>query len=128
MRFWAVLISGAALPGSAWAEVCDTERPVWDGTPATQLSEALGLISSPIGLFLLGALTIAVVFRHPMGTALAALMWSCFIAFLVLPDTSGVRAQAMAEGCVAPPTLFIGLSTAICALAVVYTFRRETRL
>lgn len=118
----------AILPGAAWAEVCDTVRPGWDGTSATQVTEALGLFTSPLILFLVAALGVAVVFRHAMGTALVALLWSFFITYLVLPDTSGVRSAAANEGCIASPALFIGLSAAICGAAVFYTFRREKRL
>jgi hypothetical protein len=118
----------ALLPAKTRAETCATLRPDWNGDPATQLSEAIGLFLSPAGLFLGAALAVAVLFRHPMGTCLVALLWSVFITFLVMPDASGQTAMARAEGCLASPTLFIGLSTAICALAVYYTFRRDPRL
>lgn len=118
----------ALLPGTAWADACEQLRPGWDGLPATPVTEALGLFTSPIVLFLLAALGVAVAFRHAMGTALVALLWSFFITYLVLPDTSGVRAAAAEAGCLASPTLFIGLSAAICSAAVFYTFRREKRL
>ncbi|MDA7429658.1 hypothetical protein PGB28_14410 [Primorskyibacter aestuariivivens] len=123
------LIAGlAVLPGTAWAEMCTQLRPGWDGTPATQVTEALGLFTSPLVLFLLAALGVAVAFRHAMGTALVALLWSFFISYLILPDQSGLRAAAVEEGCIASPTLFIALSAAICTVAVIYTFRREKRL
>jgi hypothetical protein len=108
-------------------QACATLRPGWDGTPATALSEALALLLSPMGLFVGAALAVAVLFRHALGVTLAAVIWAFFLYSLVGPDPGGIRAEAMAEGCMAPPTLFIGLSTAICALAVIYVFRRETR-
>ncbi len=116
------------LPGAAAAEVCDKTRPDWDGTPQSMISEAIGLFLSPAGLFLCAAMAMALVFRHAMGTAIVALLWSFFITALVMGLDDPIRAAAVNEGCVAPPTLFIAASTAICLAAVTYTFRREKRL
>ena len=30
----------------AWAEVCDKERPNWDGTPTTAMTEAIALYAA----------------------------------------------------------------------------------
>jgi len=112
----------------ALAEVCDKERPDWDGIPVTLESEALALFLSPAGLFLLGALAVAVLFRHAMGTAIVALLWSFFISFIVWPDPTGLRGARISEGCEAQPTLFLVASAALCLAAVIYTARREKRL
>jgi len=112
----------------ALADVCVKERPDWDGVPATIESEALALFLSPVGLFLLGALAVAVLFRHAMGTALVALLWSFFISFIVWPDPTGLRSARLSEGCEAPPTLFIVASAALCLAAVLYAHRGEKRL
>lgn len=116
------------LASPALAEVCDKARPQWNGVPATLTSEALTLFLLPQSLFLIGALAVAVLFRHAMGTALVALMWSFFISYIIWPDPSGVRQAAQSEGCMAQPTLFIVASAALCFVAVVYTARREKRL
>ncbi|MBV2358699.1 hypothetical protein KUH32_02855 [Thalassococcus sp. CAU 1522] len=121
------VLTALSLPGTAAAEVCDKLRPGWDGTPQTLAGEAMGLFLSPAGLFLTTALLVAVLFRHAMGTALAALMWSAFISYLVL-HSDPLLFAAMEEGCVAQPTLFIAASAAICLAAVIFTFRREERL
>ncbi|WP_425039789.1 hypothetical protein [Primorskyibacter sp. S187A] len=118
----------AGLPTVLRAEVCDKERPGWDGTPATMLSEAIGLFSSPMGLFLSAALVVAVLFRHALGVTIVSVLWAFFVYALIAPDPTGIQQQAIIEGCIAQPTLFIGLSTAICAAAVYYTMRREPRL
>ena len=112
----------------ALADVCDKERPDWDGVPVTLESEALALFLSPAGLFLLGALAVAVLFRHAMGTAIVALLWSVFISFIVWPDPTGLRGARISEGCEAQPTLFLVASAALCLAAVIYTARREKRL
>ena len=96
-----LLISVMASP--ALAEVCYKERPDWDGIPVTLESEALALFLSPAGLFLLGALAVAVLFRHAMGTAIVALLWSFFISFIVWPDPTGLRGARISEGCEAQP-------------------------
>ncbi|MCO4776996.1 MULTISPECIES: hypothetical protein [Lentibacter] len=121
-----LLISVMASP--ALAEVCYKERPDWDGIPVTLESEALALFLSPAGLFLLGALAVAVLFRHAMGTAIVALLWSFFISFIVWPDPTGLRGARISEGCEAQPTLFIVASAALCLAAVLYAHRGEKRL
>ncbi|WP_298676399.1 hypothetical protein [uncultured Lentibacter sp.] len=118
----------SVLASPALAEACDTLRPNWNGAPATLTSEAVALFLAPVPLFLLGALAVAVLFRHAMGTALVALLWSFFISFLIWPDATGIQQAAIAEGCMAQPTYFIIASAALCFAAVVYTARREKRL
>ena len=127
-RATSLLIAALVLPSPAHAKVCDTLRPEWDGTSQSMLAEMVGLFLSPAGLFLSAALAMALMFRHTMGTAIVALLWSFFITALVMGFDDPVRAAAVREGCVAPPTLFIAASTAICLAAVIYTFRREKRL
>ncbi len=112
----------------ALAEVCAKERPDWDGVPVSLESAALALFLSPVGLFLLGALAVAVLFRHAMGAALVALLWSAFFPFLICPDATGRRSARLSEGCDAQPTLFIVASAALCLAAVLYTHRGEKRL
>lgn len=118
----------ALLASPARAEVCDKERPDWNGATATLLSEAITLFLSPIGLFLLGALVVAVLYRHAMGTAIVALIWSFFISIIIWPDPTGIREATIAEGCAAPPTLFIVASAVLCLSAVIYSHRGEKRL
>lgn len=114
-----------SLPASpALAEVCDKERPDWDGTPATQMSEALYLFTQPISLFLLAALATAVIARHAMGTAVAALLWGFYITALVWPDT--IAQAAIREGCQAAPSLYIAIASALCVAAVLFTHRTRT--
>ena len=121
-------VATTLLASPALADVCDTDRPEWDGRPVTLLDEAVGLFQSPIPLFLLGALAVAILFRHAMGTAIVALLWSFFISMIVWPDATGQRSARIAEGCEAQPTLFIAASAALCFAAVIYTARREKRL
>ena len=121
-RFRALRLAllGMLTPSLAAAQTC--------GTPATQITETVGLFLSPVGLFLVAALAVALIARHTMGVALVALLWSFFISALVMPGVIPGRTEALATGCAAPATLFIALSTAICGAAVFYTFRREKRL
>ncbi len=111
------------LASPALAEVCDKERPNWDGTPQTLLDEALFHFASPIGLFLLAALAVAVIFRHAMGTAIVVLLWSFYISAITLPDQSDVSAFVVAEGCMGSPSLYIVLSAVLSIAAVFYTFK-----
>ena len=116
------------LAGPAWAEVCDKERPLWDGTQATAVSEAIALFGSPLGLVLLLITALVVRFRSVWGGLAATVGWTIFISIVVASDPSGVTELAMNEGCIGPPTLFIALSIAICIATILYTSPRSTRL
>lgn len=119
----------AVLPGPAWAEVCDKIRPMWTpGTPATAWDEMLHLLASPISLALLAATALAVRFRSQwgaLGVVVAWTVWTSLIAFA--DDDDAVQQLATAEGCIGPPTLFLGLITAICVATILYTVPRPSR-
>ena len=109
------------LPSAAWAEVCDKARPGWDGTQATALGEAISLFTSPAGLVLLLLSTIALRFRHQWLGLAVVILWTVFITMVTMADPTGIRADAMIEGCIGQPTLFIALSAAICVAIVLWT-------
>ncbi|MEO1778127.1 MAG: hypothetical protein AAFU63_04990 [Pseudomonadota bacterium] len=116
----------ALLPGPAWAEVCDKARPGWDGAPATALTEAINLFVSPAGLALLGLSLIALRFRHQWIGLGAVLLWTVFITMITMADPTGIRRQAMVEGCIGQPTLFIAAAAAICVAIVLWTKPRTS--
>ncbi|MGX9356442.1 hypothetical protein ACS3SW_15140 [Roseobacteraceae bacterium S113] len=124
-----VLALGALvfMPTSAHASFCDTERPNWDGSPATQLDEAITLFMAPTGLFLIGATAVAVLFRHAIGAGIACVMWAFYVTAIIMRGDPAYMMAAM-EGCIGQPTLFVALAAAICLSAVIYTMRREKRL
>lgn len=110
----------------AFAAVCDTARPNWNGTPATAVSEALYLFMSPVSLFLIAALCVAVIFRHKMGATITVLLWSFYLSFVIFPDQTGGTAIAMQEGCIGSPTLYIALSAVLSIAAIAYVFKGAT--
>ena len=110
-----------ALPGVAWAEVCDKVRPGWDGAPVSALGEALGLFLSPAGLILLALSIFAVRFHAQWAGLAVVLLWTVFVTIVTMADPTGIRPQAMAEGCVGSPTLFIVAVAAICVAIVLWT-------
>lgn len=111
----------AILPSTSLAEVCETERPGWDGTPVTAVGEAVNLFLSPAGLILLIVSLIALRFRNQWIGLVAILLWTGFMTLVTMADPTGMRAPAMAEGCVGSPTLFIVAAAAICVGIVLYT-------
>ena len=113
------------LTSPAIAEVCDKERPDWDGTPATALSEAVTLFASPLGLALLVATAFAIRFRSVWGGLAVTVCWTAFVTFVVQYDPGDLRQMAMAEGCIGEPTLFLGLAIAICVATILITAPRE---
>ena len=107
----------AALPGPAFAEVCDKVRPEWSPTdgPVSALGEVKSLLLSPPGFF----------FALPLALALAATLrprrWllalctgaALIVAGLLIGGDSEIMAFARAEGCVGPPGLTYALLAAL---------------
>lgn len=107
----------------AWASVCATAHPNWDGTPSTALSEALFYLSTPAVLVLIVLSALAARFRSQWGGLGVVCLWSALVAFTGFPDEAG-RA-AILEGCRGAPTVFIAIVVAICAALIVYTLPRQ---
>ena len=120
------VISATLLPGAAWAEVCDKARPGWDGGQVGPVGEAISLLLSPAGLALLGLSLIALRFRQQWIGLGAVLLWTVFITVVTMADPTGLRADAMIEGCIGPPTLFIVAAAAICVAIVLWTKPRTS--
>ncbi|MEO0403027.1 MAG: hypothetical protein AAF214_11680 [Pseudomonadota bacterium] len=113
------------VPGAAWADVCDKERPLWDGAPVSAVGEAIGLFTTPAGVFLIAATALALALRSQWGGLVAVLLWTGFITFVTMADPGGLRSDAMIEGCIGSPTLFIAAVAAICVGTVLYTMPRQ---
>ncbi|KIC51889.1 hypothetical protein [Tateyamaria sp. ANG-S1] len=111
----------ALFPTATWAEVCDKARPGWDGQAVGMVGEAVSLFLSPAGIALLLISLIALRFRHQWIGLAAVILWTVFITVVTMADPTGVRPQAMVEGCIGPPTLFIVAVAAICVGIVLYT-------
>ena len=107
------------------AEVCDKERPNWDGTQTTALTEALVLFSTPLGLFLIVLTAIAFRLRHAWVGLASVVGWTGFVTLVVSKDPTGIQEIAATEGCVGPPTLFIPAAIAICVVTILYTAPRR---
>ncbi len=106
------------VPNGAWAEVCDKQRPNWDGLPVSAWSEMLALLQTPLALFLILTTALALRLRHQWLGLAVVVGWS---SYTMLMTTSDIRGAAIAEGCAGSPTLFIGLVAAICVGVVLYT-------
>ncbi|MEL6451704.1 MAG: hypothetical protein AAFQ19_10625 [Pseudomonadota bacterium] len=112
-------------PAPAWAQACAEMRPDWTpGTAGSAWNEALALMLSPAGLFLLAATAVALIIRSQWGGLVAVLLWTGFISLITM-FPGGPRAAATLEGCVGSPALFIGLAAAICVGTVLYTMPRS---
>ncbi|MEX0370764.1 MAG: hypothetical protein AB3N09_09050 [Tateyamaria sp.] len=85
------------------------------------IGEAVNLFLSPAGIALLLLSVVALRFRHQWIGLGAVILWTVFITVITMADPTGLRPQAMAEGCVGPPTLFIVAVAAICVGIVLYT-------
>jgi len=111
-------------PSTAWAEVCEKVRPYWTpGSEATAWGEMIALMSTPPSLFLLITSAVCIRLRKQWATMLTVLLWSCWVYFVTAPSTDATRIQAIQEGCIGKPTLFILAVAAICVAMVLYTPR-----
>ena len=114
----------STLPGLAWAEVCDKERPDWipENGPATGLDELLFLFMSLPGLGILGALTLAALTAQKRYFATAA-VFSLVIGvgyYLNSISPDDITRAAIAEGCVGPQTLPVLACVIIGVTSVVF--------
>ena len=114
------------LPGVTWAQSCATQRPSWDGAPVSEAQEVVFLASSPMALILFLATAVALRTKSSWGGLVVVLGWTAFVTFLTMlaPDA---RKQAIAEGCVGNPALFIGIIAAICVGTIFYTAPAKER-
>jgi len=118
-------IALALCPTAVIAEVCDKERPNWDGTQASAFTEALALFSTPLGLILILSTAVAFTLRNAwlgLGTVVG---WTGLVTIAVSKDPTGIQESAIAEGCTGPPTLFIAAAIAICIATILYTAPRR---
>ena len=116
----ALALSGLSTP--AWAETCAEMRPGWDGTPVSAFGALIYLGQSPFVLVLILRTEVAVRFRSEWGGLVVVVGWSV-ATYLVTGWGSGNTAQtnAMQEGCVGSPALFIAFAAALCIGVVLYT-------
>jgi len=102
----------ASLPNAAWAQgaqVCDQQRPGWDGTPVSGLDEALQLMASPLSLIAIGATLLALRFRSQWGGVAVVVLWTGLVSMITMFE----------------PTLFIAAVAAICVATIIYTAPRS---
>ena len=127
-----LLASLFLLPATAFAEVCDKERPFWNPTdgPATAWGELIGLSVMPVSLILFGLTVIALAIRKRLLFAATGVLWGLCAIYnaanyhgVTMDD---VRYYAIKEGCIGPPDLFIALAIAICALMTYGALRPRT--
>ena len=112
------LIAALLLPAPAWAQVCEELRPGWDGTPVSAWSEALLLFTSPAALILLAGSLVAVRTKSQWGTLAACVGWSALVSVYAFLD--GGRTEAMAQGCIGSPVVFIATAAALCVAMILY--------
>lgn len=117
------------LPNAALAEVCDKIRPNWEpGFPATAFGEALYLFTTLPAIILLMASLLVVLKRSQWGALALVVLWSGLVSIITFVEDPLVDEQALAEGCVGSPALFIVAVAAICIAMILITMPRETRL
>lgn len=114
------------MPSTAWAEVCDKERPNWvPGTDATAFTEMIAMLGTPPSLILLVATAVAVRFRSAWGALIVVLGWTAWTSAIVFLPHDPVRAAAVKEGCIGNPSLFIAFVATISVAMIIYTSRGD---
>jgi hypothetical protein len=124
--FLGLLVSPTAL----FAEVCDKERPLWNGGPVSAWQEAIGYLTSPIGWLLLAVCALALLFRRRWLWAIcgivAALIGWAAVKLPHLDDISVNFYELMQqEGCLGPPHLSIAICAAISVSSFYTAFKRR---
>lgn len=118
----------AALPATAFAEVCDKVRPDWAAGAGPQgwLAETVYILASPPSLVLLVLLALAFWLARLWIALPAALLTLGFAALLAISRQTDMAALAMAEGCIATaaPAITALILAAILGLARAFSRRR----
>ena len=124
----ALLFTGTALPSAAVAEVCNKVRPfVGADEPGTVFTEAVSLMGTPPSLILLVLTALAIRFRWQWISLGVVVLWSIWLSLIAMSAPDATMLQAIEEGCVGEPTLFIGLVAAICGGMMLYTAPRKAK-
>ncbi len=90
----------ALLPNTAFAEVCDKERPGWDGTPVTMFEEPLGQLSNPFKATFVGGSIFLILRGRRIPILLGILVISVYsLVFLDPLYLDDVKWAAKREGC-----------------------------
>lgn len=115
----------AALPLPAFAEVCDKVRPDWtpeDG-PVGALAEAGYVLTSPLGLVLVGLVAVVVIWPRRWLAVVVALPLLALAGLLFLARGAEVAGLAMQEGCIGGIGPTVGLLVLLAAAVLVRGFR-----
>lgn len=109
-------------PAQAWAEVCETLRPNWDGMPVSAIGEFLTILQTPVVLILIVATALAVRLRSEWGGLFVVVGWS-LATYLATGWSSNqaIRAAAIDEGCIGNTSLFVVVAAVVCIGVVLYT-------
>ncbi len=129
MRF--VLSLGLLIsPTALFAEVCDKERPLWNGSEVSEWEEAVFHLTSPVGWPLIAVCTLAFIFQRRWlwffcGAIAVLTGW----AAIKLPNLDSISVNfyelMQQEGCLGPPHLSIAICAAISALSFYTAFKRR---
>lgn len=115
------------LPAPAIARVCENTRPDWvaaDG-PVGAVGEAVYVLTSPVGLILMGLALLALIWPCRWLAVIVALPVLALAGLLVLSRQADIAVQAMAEGCIGGIWLVAVLLVLIAAAVLVRGFGRR---
>ncbi|MEM7269930.1 MAG: hypothetical protein AAF401_11835 [Pseudomonadota bacterium] len=109
----------------ALAEVCDKERPNWNGEPVDWVDNLFGFLFTPLGTFFVlaaAAVTILKNDKHRRAAfGVTALAGAISLWEVLAPDP--VRLAAIAEGCIGGPTEIVICIAALLGLSLRTTLR-----
>lgn len=115
-------------PSAASAAVCSKVRPfVETGEMGTAFTELVSLMGTPPSLILLVLSALAIRFCWQWAALGVVVLWSVWVSLIAMAAPDDTLLLAIEEGCVGPPTLFIGLVAAICGGMMLYTAPRKAK-
>ena len=127
-KFAALTAFAALSPAAAQAAVCAQVRPfVGPGETGTAFTEMVSLMGTPPSLVLLILTALALRFRWQWASLGVVVLWSVWVSLVAMSAPDPAMLQAIEEGCVGSPTLFIGLVAAICGGMMLYTAPRKAK-
>lgn len=115
----------ALAPSIAFAEVCDKERPAWNGVPVSAWEDLIFLSTHVLFWPVWIALAAAIVLKRTSLTIIAGTIAALHTLLQLSQLTDTITRAAIREGCIASPPLFIGLCAAICLASIYLALRRR---
>ena len=118
----------SCLPGAAWAEVCDKERPFWDGSHVNMFEEVIAQLTNPFTVLIVILSVLLVLQRKwalPLFGTLIICVYALFFADPLFLDDDNWAAKQ--EGCIGNQEMWWAALAGIGLFGLIRAVRKMLR-